>query len=135
MNDPVKTDWCTQVKIEMDELGIEDNFENLKTLSKYKMSKMVKEAYKSKAFDDLLEKQSTYSKGNELVYGEFKMRGYLSNQNIKSTNKKLIFSLRSRMFNVKQYYKGTNLFDMTCPCCRTELDTQRHLIFCSKLIG
>ena len=39
------------------------------------------------------------------------------------------------MFNVKQNYKGTNLFDMTCPCCRTELDTQRHIIFCTKLSG
>ena len=67
MNNPVKTDWCTQVKLDLEEFGIEDDLEYLTTLSKYKMSKMVKEAYKGKAFDDLLEKQSTYSKGDELT--------------------------------------------------------------------
>jgi len=39
------------------------------------------------------------------------------------------------MYNVKQNFKGTNLFDMTCPCCLTDLDTQLHLIFCTRLSG
>ena len=72
---------------------------------------MIRETYKSNAFDDLLEKQMAYSKGNELVYGELKIRSYLKNQNISTKNKKLVFALRSRMYDVKQNYKGTNLFD------------------------
>ena len=121
--------------MDLEEFGIDDDFNYLKKLSKYKMKKIIREAFKNNAFDDLLEKQMTYSKGNELVYGELKMRSYLKNQNINTKNKKLIFTLRSRMYDVKQNYKGTNLFDMTCPCCFTEQDTQLHLIFCTKLTG
>ena len=76
MREPTKSDWCSQVKIDLEEFGMEDDFDILKKMSKYKIKKIVKEAYKGKAFDDLLEKQVTYSKGNELVYGELKMREY-----------------------------------------------------------
>ena len=69
------------------------------------------------------------------MYGEFIIRSYLKNNEISSNDKKLAFSLRSRMCNVKQNFKSTNLFDMTCPCCFAEPDTQLHLIFCEKLSG
>ena len=67
---PTKMDWCSQVKTDMEEFDIEDDFDVLKKMSKYKMKKIVKEAYKRKAFDDLLEIQAAYSKGEELVYGK-----------------------------------------------------------------
>ena len=91
-NEPTKGDWCSQIKMDLEEFGIDDDFNYLKKLSKYKMKKIIREAFKNNAFDDLLEKQMTYSKGNELVYGELKMRSYLKNQNINTKNKSL-FSL------------------------------------------
>ena len=136
LREPTKNDWGSQVKEDLEELGIEENFEHFKKLSKKKMSTIVKEAYKSQAFDDLLEKQLSYSsKGSNLVYGELKIRDYLKNQSINASHAKLIFALRSNMLNVKQNFKGSHLNDMSCPCCLSELDTQLHLIFCSKLSG
>ena len=70
------------------------------------MSKLVKESYKSKAFDDLLYQQQQLSKGDNLIYGELKIRGYLKVQKIQPQQAKLIFKFRSRMVNVKQNYKG-----------------------------
>ena len=70
LREPTKNDWCSQVKQDLDELNIEDDFDNIKQMTKSQMSNLVKEAYKAKAFDDLLEKQLTYSKRGKLVYVE-----------------------------------------------------------------
>ena len=127
---PTKNDWCSQVKQDLDELNIEDDFDNIKQMTKSQMSNLVKEAYKAKAFDDLLEKQLTYSKGGELVYGELKMRRYLKTNNINSSQAKLIFKFRARMVNVKGNFKGSHLNDLTCLlCCLGEPDSQLHLFF------
>ena len=62
MNEPTKCNWCSQIKIDLEDFGIDVDFDYLKKLSNYQMKKIIREAYKSYAFDDLLEKQMTYSK-------------------------------------------------------------------------
>ena len=74
---PSKNDWCQTVRKDLEDLEIEDDFDQLKKYSKDHLSKLVREAYKSKAFEDLLLKQENYSKGRNLMYGELKMRRYL----------------------------------------------------------
>ena len=99
------------------------------------MSKIVKNAHKDKAFEDLIEQQSTYSKGSNLDYGKLMMRGYLKNQNITVSQAKLIFLLRSRMLKVKDNFRGAYINNMICPCCLKEFDDQLHFISCSNLSG
>ena len=88
LREPTKNDWCSQVKEDLDDLNIEDNFDNIKMMTTNQLSTIVKEAYKSKAFDDLLEQQLSYSKGEQLVYGELKMRRYLKTRNMNSNQAK-----------------------------------------------
>ena len=135
LREPTTNDWCTQVKLDLEDLGIEEDFDFIKSLSKSQMSKMVKEAYKQKAFDDLIDHQLSYSKGDNLEYGELKIRGYLKNLSINPSEAKFIFMLRTRMLNFKHNFKGSHLNDLLCPCCFQEQDTQLHLISCSKLSG
>ena len=100
-------------------------------MTKNQISKIVKEQYRSKAFDGLLELQLKLSKGDNLVYGELKMRGYLKYQKLNPNHAKLIFMFRSRMINVKENYK-VGLENLICPCCNLLPDSQLHLISCSK---
>ena len=136
LREPTNNDWCSQVKKDLDDLNIEDNFDNIKIMTKTQLSSIVKEAYKSKAFEDLLEQQLRYSKGEELVYGELNMRRYLKTKSINLNQAKIIFKFRSRMINVKGNFKGSHQNDMSCPLgCLGEPDSQMHLIFCDKLPG
>ena len=52
-------------------------------MKKKKLSKILKEAIKIQAFDNLLEKHVTYSKGSNLIYGQFKMREYFTTKSMK----------------------------------------------------
>ena len=93
----------------------------------------MKEANRKKEFDDLLDKQGTYSKGSNLVYGKLQMREYLQSENLNINQKKLIFKIRTRMFFVKENYKLGKNKNMNCPCCNKSEDTQNHLINCEKI--
>ena len=53
-----------------------EDFGSIKLMSKYKLSKIVKQAYLDKAFEDLLLVQSNYTNGNNLIYGKLSMRNY-----------------------------------------------------------
>ena len=75
-------------------------------MSKDKFSKIVKDAFKTKTFEDLLDRQLQYSKGSDLVYGTLQMRSYLKTNEISTNQAELIFKFRSRMINVKDKYKG-----------------------------
>ena len=74
LREPTKNDWVSQIKDDLIDLDIEDDFDEIKNMTKAKFSKLVKDAYKEKAFDDLLLLQENHSKGSNLVYGELKMR-------------------------------------------------------------
>ena len=80
--EPCKNDWVTTVIQDLEKLDLDYSFDEIKSLSKPIWLKIVKEACKEKAFEDLLEKASTYSKGNQLNYGELKMRSYFTTKSI-----------------------------------------------------
>ena len=45
---------------------------------------------------------------------------------------KFVFSLRSRMLDVKCNYKN-NYSNLCCPICKNEIDDQEHLLSCEGL--
>ena len=62
------------------------------------------------------------------------MRSYLKTKSITRQQDSLIFKFRTRMINVKCNFKNSNLYNFSCPVCRTnEDDNQQHLIFCWSL--
>ena len=102
-------------------------------MTKSKWLKIVKEACKEKAFSDLLDKQSEYSKGSTLQYGNLKMRTYLKTNLIHENQARLIFKIRTRMLNVKNNFKN-NQTNLCCPICQNDEDSQEHMMMkCSIL--
>ena len=129
---PLKNDWCETVKNDLISLNLNLDFETIRYLKKKKLSTILKKAIQTKSFEDLLEKQTSYSKGSNLSYGQFQMRSYFKSKIISTRQAKLVFQFRSRMVQVKENFK-TNSQNLLCPCCLKEDDNQRHLIFCEKL--
>ena len=125
---PSKNDWCLTVKDDIKSLNLDADFQTISNVSKKVLSKSLKTAIKVKAFEDLLYKQEQYSKGSNLSYGELSMRNYLKSEYITGKQAKLIFKFRTRMVQVKQNYKQSNINNVLCPCCHKEEDHQIHLI-------
>ena len=132
---PSKNDWCQTVRKDLEELEIEEDFDQLKKYSKDQLSKLVREAYKSKAFEDLLLKQENYSKGRNLMYGELKMRRYLKTRSLSKEQASLAFRLRTRMVSgIKANFRNSFKDDMSCQFCSSGAeDNQEHLVVCSSL--
>ena len=80
---------------------------------------------RTKAFEDLTDKQLNNTKGENLSYGQLEMRKYFSSKNIKPSQANLIFNIRTNMINVKTNYSHSYI-DFSCPCCEVEIDTQEH---------
>ena len=87
----------------------------------------MKEAVRRKSFEDLIEKKETYSKGEELQYGQLSMRPYMKANRLNAQQGINLFKIRTRMLDVKNNYKNGNL-DLRCPCCFLEIDTQEHML-------
>ena len=67
----------------------------------------------SKALEDLLEVQASYSKGEHLVYGKLQIRSYFISKAISTEQARIIFKIRTRMINVKNNYLSSYQ-DLTC---------------------
>ena len=131
--EPAKNDWSETVKRDMEELDLNYEFSDIKSLSKNVWLKRVKEACKSKAFEDLTDTQMEYSKGNNLGYGSLKMRGYLKTRDINKSQAILLFKIRTRMLNLKNNFKNGNN-DLSCKVCFQGVDSQDHMMMeCLRL--
>ena len=133
MNEPCRNDWVLTVQSDLELLELDYNFEEIKCLKKRKWLKIVKEACKEKAFDNILDEKDELSKGSEIQYGEFKMRNYFKSKLINVKQAKLIFKIRTRMLRVKNNFKNGNE-NLSCPLCKGDEDSQEHMLTkCMKL--
>ena len=87
-------------------------------------------------FTNLTEKKIKHKKVKKLNHSCLKMAEYLepNNHNIKLTDSKLLFQLKSKMVNVKSNYSSSYKHNINCPLCEKEgkigKDTQKHIIKC-----
>ena len=130
---PAKNDWCTTVMQDLQDFEINYTVDEISSFSKKKWAKIVRLAYKAKAFDDLLSKSEEFSKGENLLYGNLDMRKYLKSNSLSLNQKKIIFKFRTRMINVKDNFRNSYK-NLNCRFnCFNEIENQEHLLVCSKL--
>ena len=111
----------------MKELEIELSYQELKSNSKLSLAKLVKEKAKNKAFYDLIEKKDSHTKLDDIVYEKYEMQPYLKSQLLYQQDAKILFRLRSIMFNVKRNFSSKYSTNMNCRLCHTEVEDQEHL--------
>ena len=131
---PVKNDWSLTVRENLDELKITLTENQIQNMSKIRFQKIVKESIKNAAFEYLLKLKNSHSKVSHIPYETLKMQDYLEPSIFSADLAKFTFLCRSRMLAVGENYKqGQEI--TTCPVCNlpSELDSQFHLLECSKL--
>ena len=114
---PVRGDWVTTVKNDLEELDIKLNFDQIKSHTKEAFKKLVKEHISVKAFDYLKNLQQTHSKARPLQYEKLMLQDYLKSENQMTIKEKAFtFALRTRMIDLKSNFK-VGQKDLKCRLC------------------
>ena len=75
---PVKGDWTEQVRIDLEDFGIQENFDWIKSKSVNSFKRLVKKKAKQYALSELLRMKSIHSRLDNIEYTELKTQKYLS---------------------------------------------------------
>ena len=131
---PTSKDWVSSVKKDLEELKLDFEFEDLKSIKKNDFKKIKKKKIETNALEKLEQKKKLHSKVNHIQHGVLNMQTYLKPTRTKITKEERqnIFKLRSRVTEVKMNYKR-KYEDLTCKACKKEEETQEHILECEEI--
>ena len=101
LENPVKGDWCEMVNLDLREINLQLSMDEIRGLSIESFRKQVKKAIDKAAFKWLIEEKNKKSKVKVLNYDRLEIQNYLECSQLNTTEKKLLFQLRTRMVDVK----------------------------------
>ena len=134
MKHPTPNDWGQTILKDLGEIELDMNM--IKVMSKSKAKQHIKNKLEVIAFQYLTEKKIKHKKVKKLNHSRLEMAGYLepNNHNIKLSESRLLFKLKTKMLNVKANFSSSHKENMNCTLCETEgvniKDTQKHIIKC-----
>ena len=127
---PVKDDWSEQVKQDLQDFRIPENFEKIQSKSKDSFSRLVKKRGKEFAFKEFIQKKTAHSKLDNLYYHELNIQSYLRCQDITVTQAKILLKFRTRMARYGTNFRGTSNEADLCELCQTHRDAQEEIYIC-----
>ena len=71
------------------------------------------------AIEHLRVLKEKHSKLDEIKFKKLEPAKYLFDTRIKKRQARLLFRLRTRMYNVKANYPGSHLYNMICDLCKS----------------
>ena len=127
MEHPTKGDWVSRVMKDLSELGFSESLEEIKTMSRFKFNKSIKNKIKENALEYLLSKRG--SKGSEIEYSALEMSEYLLPYNDKLTisEKQGLFAVLNRMVDISDNYGKHG------HCICNEKEDMSHIYSCLYL--
>ena len=126
-------DFCELVSEDKDILGINMSDQEIGSMSKCKLKKIVKNNTKEAAFKYLQSLKESHSKLDGLEYSNFEKASYLSSPLFRSEDMKLLLGLRTRTVNgIRNDFRGMYPDNM-CPLNCGEVDTLPHILQCSVI--
>ena len=126
---PVRDDWTEQVKQDLQDFNIKEDFQWIKSMSKASFSKLVKRCGKEYALTELNKKKSAHSKLCNIEYDDLKLQAYLKCDNISVRQAHTLIKFRTRMAKYGGNYKGANA-SPECPLCGEHGDNQEEIYIC-----
>ena len=131
---PTSKDWVSTVKKDIEELQLDFEFEDLKSIKKKDFKNILTKKIETNALEKLEQKKKLHSKVNHIQHGVLKMQTYLkpTRTNISKEERQNIFKLRSRVTEVKMNYKR-KYEDLTCTACKVKEETQEHILECEEI--
>ena len=133
---PTKDDWIIQIENDKKYLDINLNEDTIKRMKKKSFKKILKEKLKKKASEYLYNYRDKENRSKTKKLKSFGVQDYLKYNGLSTKEKKLFFSLRTRMVDVKTNYRNKYLYNMQCRLCenKNEEESEKHLLKCEKII-
>ena len=134
-NDPIPGDWSELVKNDFEEINLHINNKLIQQMDVNKYKTLIKKEVREAAFKEFKLLQAGHEKGNKTIHENMeKPQKYLLTNKLTNKQISLLFNLRcqsERTFknNFHRQYAG----DLKCPMCKSEIDSQEHLIQCTEL--
>ena len=101
-------------------------------MNKSSFRTLVKRKTATEALRYLNQVKSKHSKVLNIVHKRLEIATYFTGNDMRVTECKFLFALRSRMIDVRANYRD-KYWDTICPCCCLEEDTQEHLLSCHMI--
>ena len=131
--EPVRGDWASTVRKDLDFFNIKLSFDQIARYSKSSFRTFIEDSVKKKAFSELVRKQKEHSKGKEIVYKELCIQNYLTSKSpLSIEEKQFLFAARTRGLNLRNNFKQGKQ-DIQCRLCGKHTEDQQSLLTCSAL--
>merc|ERR1712115_259752 len=95
---------------------------------------MVKKAVTRVAFNEYLNQLQQSKKLKNLSYEKLEMQDYIKNKNMSNKEKQLLFSLRTKTYNVRNNFKNRFKGNLNCLLGCNQLEDQEHVFVYCKFI-
>ena len=133
-NDSVNGDWAKTVKSDLNLIGLSMTFNDIKSHSTNQFKSLVGEKIREYTFKWLIAEKNKLKSVKHIKYDRFEMQNYLLSDKINTTEKMLLFQMRTKTLPLYAYRK----FDhpdgnLNCPFCDKEEDTLYHQVTCSVI--
>ena len=127
---PTRGDWASRCLKDLQELGIKNTLEEIRVMTKYKFTQILRKRSKSRALQYLINKQGT--KGKDIDYLKLEMSEYLQpyNEELSIDERRRLFSFRNKMADIPSNFPKTNFFEK-CRCGENE--DMAHIYECKML--
>ena len=123
-----KGDWIMILKEDFEFIGEELNEEFIKSTPKNVYKQLIKKKVRIAAFTSYIQlKEKSKKKMKDLHYNEFKMQPYLNSNMFSTSEKQLLFSLRSKCYSAKMNFKKLHKKNLKCVFLFNEEETQCHI--------
>ena len=132
LENPVKNDFVSECQRYIQHLGIGMSFEEIRRISKYTFTKLVKQKVADAGFKYLMTEKNKQSKIMDIKYNNLKIQEYLLDGNRNTELSKLIFKGRSKTLDIKTQKKW-KYEDSNCVGCGEKLETVEEILACSGL--
>ena len=131
---PVKDDFFFQIKEDMDDLGLDLEEEAIKNMKKVKFKNLVNGKIRDAAQSYLIQKKENLSKLKNISC-RFQLKEYLTTNRLSTSEKQLLFKLRTRMIPVKCNFPSMYKDNLFCQLCNTDTnESQEHVYICPSLV-
>ena len=130
---PNKDDWIEQLDKDKKELNLLLEDDELKAIKEEQFRKIVKAKIDVCAGKYLEEIRFGHSKTENIKFKGFKPSPYLMSRNLSTREIQTLFSLRTRMVDVKDNFSSGNTDNLWCKLCSLFKETQQHLLECPEI--
>ena len=136
---PCKDDWIYQLREDLKECNILQSECEIKSMKIYTYRNLVKKQIQEVSTKYLLSlkmKNNVEKSKSKNIWPSDDMKMYLRSNELSTDEKRLLFSMRCRVNEVKCNYKSKYRNDMSCSLCSSNVDeSEMHLLQCEAIVS